>query len=46
MGIRGIGEVGWGRDTNALYRGVLGVELAAGGHREMRGAGSMVDLVH
>jgi len=41
-----IGEVGWGRDTNALYRGVLGVELAAGGHREMRGAGPTVQLVH
>ena len=44
--IRDIGEVGWGRDTNALYRGVLGVELAASGHREMRGAESMVELVH
>lgn len=46
MRIRGIEEVGWERDTNALYRGVLGVELAAGRHREMRGAGSMVELVH
>ena len=46
MGISDIGEVGWGRDTNALYCGVLGVELAAGGHREMRGAGLMVELVH
>ena len=46
MRIRDIGEIGWGRDTNALYRGVLGVELAAGGHREMRGAGSMIELVH
>ena len=44
--ISDIEEVGWGRDTDALYRGVLGVELAAGGHREMRGAESLVELVH
>ena len=46
MRIRDIGGVRWERNTNALYRGVLGVELAAGGHCEMRGAGSMVELVH
>lgn len=33
---RGIGGELGGFFENALYRGVLGVELAAGGHREMR----------
>lgn len=43
---RGIGGELGGFFENALYRGVLGVELAASGHREMRGAESMVELVH
>lgn len=43
---RGIGGELGGFLENALYRGVLGVKLAAGRHREMRGAGSMAELGH